>query len=131
MRNTTSKADGVADLLAEGKVGLNFLGDDLFHLIGHAGDNAVYNPLSRQIYLRRSDANLFSTIVHEGTHALDHRDGISRTMFEPELRAHFFQRQFEMSTTGVSRYPTMQSIRERILRVYDSPYLHQIFVWPQ
>ena len=131
MRNTTAKADEVANLLADGKVGLNFLGDDLFRYLGHAGDNAVYNPISRQIYLRRSDANLFSTIVHEGTHGLEHANGISQTLFGLELRAHAFQRQFELFKTGTSKYPTLQSARERIIRDYNSPNLHQIYVWPQ
>lgn len=131
LRKTTRKADEVAELLEEGKVGLNFLGDDLFRYLGHSDSNAIYNPATRQIYLRRSDPNFFSTVVHEGTHALDHANRASRTLFSLELRAHLFQRQYEMFVNGFSaRYPTIKSVWDRVLADYASPLLHKIFQWP-
>jgi len=119
MSGTTLQADRVVSKIRSGDIGVNILGDDLFDRFLGTDLAVARGP---QIYLRQSSANIFSESVHEGTHALDFLNrygfGGTKSVWQWENRAWFYERQFQLSTGSPVDFPNFEDMMQHIQNSY-------------
>ena len=120
----TTQSTKVADAIRNGEIKVSVLGDELFdRYFGSSQAMAQGN----KIYLRRESEYLFSESVHEGTHVLDYLDGFgmggSKTVWQWEKRAWFYERQYQKASGGNVEFDNVNDMLFNIYRNYDNvPY---------
>jgi hypothetical protein len=120
----TSQGNRISKGIKLGKINLNVLGDELFIKVfkmkGGKGSVAKLRgfALGDQIYIRSSFKDILSTIIHEGTHALDYLKGFSGKMKQWEKRAYFYQRQFQIAGGDIIEFDTIVDIIAHIDKYY-------------
>lgn len=76
-----------------------------------------------KFYVRRSLASLVSEIIHEGTHALEFKAGVSQDIIrtrEGELRAYKAEHQFQKAAGMPLDFANEDEILIHVFRTYDS-----------
>jgi hypothetical protein len=129
----TAQAGAIANALESGQIGLNSLGDELFNQMirTSVGDNALTRMGGNsipQMYLRRADPRYLSTLVEEGTHALDMlnpaRNGVGRWSWE--IRGYYYARQFELASGLTPQFQTLPQMLQHIRSNYGNDIIYII-----
>ncbi len=97
----TDKSTEIVKYIRDKDIGINILGDQLFENYLGVPSSTLGVQVSKQIYIRRSSPSLISDIVHEGTHAIDFRDGISQEVISSwtgEIKAYTEERFFQIAS---------------------------------
>lgn len=99
INGVTHESSDIVELIKNGKIKLSVLGDELFNKYLGVGKNVVGVADANKIYIRSSAANIYSTLVHEGIHAMDSINRIdsasiksSKGEFKAYLAEHNFQK---------------------------------------
>ena len=98
LMGVTEVSDTVARLINEGKIRITLLSDELFESYLGKSRDVGGTQKGNMIYLRRSVENLFSTVVHEGTHVLDFYKGVPQNeigSFSGEAQAYINEHAFQ------------------------------------
>ena len=99
----TEESTAIAKGIRNGNIRVNVLGDRLFEEYLGASADTVAMAVGNQIYLRNSSINIYSDMVHEGTHAMDYIKGIKECVISSwtgETRAYSAERRFQMAKGG-------------------------------
>ena len=99
----TEESTAIAKGIRNGTVKVNVLGDRLFEEYLGASPDTVAMAIGNQIYLRNSSINIYSDMVHEGTHAMDYIHGIKESVTSSwvgETRAYSAERKFQIAKGG-------------------------------
>ena len=101
LRGTTRQADRIASAIEARLIRVEILSTAAFYkryrlLDGQRSAQAfAYCSL---VYLRANSPTIVSDLVHEGTHAMDCLSGRDRSRRMLELRAYWYERQFQKAT---------------------------------
>jgi hypothetical protein len=110
----TDQGNAISASINSGATKLNVLGDNLFEqayaLKGGVGEAPQAFALENQIYVRQNSCNLFSDIVHEGTHSLDYLNNFSGSNIDWEIRAFSAERAFQQAGGGAVEFNTEQDM---------------------
>jgi len=111
---STQQADRLIEAVNGKRVKVNILGDELFDKAyrskGGVRSGQAFQ-FKDQIYLRSSSADIYTDFIHEGTHALDHISGRKRLSYHSrEIRAYYYERQFQMTTGRELEHSTLQDM---------------------
>jgi RHS repeat-associated protein len=124
LTGTTEQANRIASAISQGKVSVNILGQKMFEIAyqkrGGLGavDDVTAFASGERIYLRKDSASIVSDTVHEGTHALDYKQGFSGTDHQWEKRAYFYERQFQMATRRPVDFQNISDMLDHIRQYY-------------
>ncbi|MDE5697735.1 MAG: RHS repeat-associated core domain-containing protein [Lachnospiraceae bacterium] len=119
----TRQSTKVARAIRRGEIGLNLLSDRLFEDYFGVNKLVVGIEVKNQIYIRNKADHILSTIVHEGTHALDYKsgygiDGVSHWAWEK--RAYFYERQFQLALGEQVNFTTINDMLVHIWSNYEN-----------
>ena len=122
----TLQSTKIAQGIKNGDIKVSVLGDELFErMVGKPDEVAA--AIGNKIYLRRSSSSLVSDTVHEGTHALDYLNGFglnsTKTTWQWEKRAFFYERQFQLSTGAK---PEFNSSSDMMFHIWSN-YKNDVF----
>lgn len=118
----TPQATSVAEGISERRIHMSVLGDELFEKYLGVGHDVLGVEYGDQIYVRRSSVSLVSEIIHEGTHALEYKSGVSQDIIrsrEGELRAFMAEHQFQKAAGMPLDFANEDEIRIHVFRTYD------------
>ncbi|WP_243015145.1 hypothetical protein, partial [Brevibacillus borstelensis] len=124
LEGTTTQSTKIAQAIKNGDIKVSILGDELFDR--YFGEELAL-AVGDKIYLRKSSGSLLSETVHEGTHALDFRNMYgfegTKTEWQWEKRAWFYERQFQKATGGKVEF---EKIEDMLMHIYlnykNKPY---------
>lgn len=105
---------------------MTMVGDRLFKVLDSRPNIAAFAEGSH-IYLRKDSPSILSEAVHEGSHALDFNNrfgaGGSKSVQQWEVRARYFERQFQLHTGGSVDFPGLSSMLDYVRKNYGNvPY---------
>lgn len=123
IHGVTPQATSVAEGISERRIHMSVLGDELFEKYLGVGHEVLGIASGDKIYVRRSSASLVSEIIHEGTHALEFKAGVSQDIIrtrEGELRAYKAEHQFQKAAGMPLDFANEDEILIHVFRTYDN-----------
>ena len=122
----TRQSTKIARAIRRGEIKLNILSDGLFEDYCGVDKLVVGIEVKNNIYIRNKADHILSTIVHEGTHALDYiseygKDGVSHWAWEK--RAYFYERQFQLA---IGEQVDFTTINEMLIHIWSN-YKNEIY----
>lgn len=126
INGVTGKSTDVAQMIQQGKLKVNLLGDELY--TRYYGDRIAHCEFASNgelnLYLRRNSASLLEDVVHEGTHGIDMYNKFGSnpllTTRTWEFRAYQAEGEFQRAIGKTVQYPTGQSIMNHITNNYPN-----------
>ena len=121
LRGTTRQADRIADAIESGEIKVKVLSaaDFYKHYRLRDGQNlAIGFACGDTIYLRNHSSTLLSDLVHEGTHALDHLSGRDWTRRQLEMRAYYYERQFQKAVGAPLQFRNLVDLAVFVYGMY-------------
>ncbi len=100
----------VADRISNKMISLNILGDDLFDYYVTPDRKVVGRHENGKIYIRRSSADLVSSVLHEGIHAMDYINGIKYDPINSELKSYRAEHLFQKSSGRKTEFASDEDI---------------------
>ena len=117
LKGITTESTIVADKIGSKMISLNILGDDLFDFYVTPDRKVVGRHENGKIYIRRSSADLVSSVLHEGIHAMDYFNRIKYDPIKSELKSYRAEHFFQKSS---GRKAEFKSDEEIIVHVYKN-----------
>ena len=113
LRGTTRQAERVAEAVASFKINLCLLTgehvDGEYMAKGGQGSPTAF-AYGDTLYLRADSPTLLADLVHEGTHALDYLAGFPKNKRLMELRAYYYDREFQKATNMPLQFDTLLDV---------------------
>lgn len=111
----TPESTMIVEAIKDGTFRLNILGDKLFDYYVTPDHNVAGRHENGKLYVRRSSADIVSSILHEGIHAMDYSQGIVYDSIKSELKAYRAEHAFQIAS---KRKIEFASDDEIIVHVY-------------
>ena len=122
LKGTTEQANRIAKAIENKNIAVKILDEAAFKA-AYKGSKSIEKVMAfargAEIHLRKGSEGIYSSAVHEGTHALDYLKGLTKTLNTRQLekRAYFFQRAFELATEQAPRFHSIGEMMRHIIRV--------------
>lgn len=113
LRNVTEKSTEIVKMIEGKKIKLSVIGDELFERYLGADKNIIALQIGNNIYVRKSSETILSDIVHEGTHAIDHNNGISSkdiSSIKGEIKAYTEEYNYQRKKYGKTTFSSKDEI---------------------
>lgn len=119
----TETSTQIADQIRKKKIGINILSDEMFNKYTGSDSLTRACQIKNQIYLRKNDpaSEIFSNVVHEGTHALDFCANIPQAVISSwtgEERAYTEERLFQIAAGLPIEFKTVEDMMVHIWMSY-------------
>lgn len=121
LTGVTDVSTKVTEEIRNGNIGINIIGDELFNRYFTEGYKCVGVQVGNQIYIKRSATDFYSTIVHEGNHALEYINHIPQKNISSkagEKRAFLAEHDFQVAKKIKIQFKSEKEIEDYIDKNY-------------
>ncbi|MBK1812669.1 hypothetical protein JHL18_18780 [Clostridium sp. YIM B02505] len=116
----TPKSTEIANAIKNGDLKVTTISDRLFDM--WVGEGAQARAVGDHLYLRSSSKSYYSDVVHEGIHGTDFLNGYgagkTKTTWQWEKRAYYYERQFQINSGRPVDYKTLPQMLYHIKHNY-------------
>lgn len=122
LKGVTTISTKIITEIEEGTIGINVIGDELFNRYFTGGYKCAGMQVSNQIYIKRSATDFYSTIVHEGNHALEYINHIPQKDISSksgEKRAFLAEHNFQKAKKIRIQFKSEKEIEDFIDKNYQ------------
>ena len=117
IRGKTQLSTEIVEKISKREIRMSILVNELFDRYFNPDRNVVGVAYGNKIYLRRDSISIHSNIVHEGTHALEFINGVSRLSIgskEGEIRAFKAEHEFQKAAKLPLEFRNEDEIRVHV-----------------
>jgi hypothetical protein len=119
LMGTTRQAERIANSIHAGKMQVHVLSnqdfDQRYQVVG-GSSYALAFSYGSEVFLRANSPSTLSDLVHEGTHVLDYLSRFAKSRRHLELRAYYYEHQFQKSVGDVPQFDNLFEVLRFVSR---------------